>query len=398
GVLSVINNIDVNPKITTTDAEIEEQINQVLMKNPAIEANEVEVNVLDGIVTLNGVMDSHQEKMICEEVVKGVSGVIGVVNQINIEYATIRPDDELKAEIKNRLQNDVRVEDAYIEVDVDDGNVELTGYVGSAIEKVRAIEDSWVSGVMSVNANKIEIDYSMRNEMKRNRYIPDSDEDIKEAVENALKYDIRVHPTIPKVEVNNGVVILKGIVDHIKVKQAAEQDALNTVGVWRVKNHLKVRPDLEVADKEISKKIREAIKSDIYIEQYDVAIFTRNGIVHIGGTVGSPFVADRVEKLASDVEGVVAIKNNLNTESIPQDKVDWELMQDIKDELYWNPTIDSDNIDVEVINGVATLVGEVDSWYERNLAPIEAYQAGAIEVKNHLNTNIGPDYYRKNKE
>ena len=394
GVLSVVNNIDVNPSMSRTDVEIRDDVKLALARDPATEQYEVEISVLDGIVTLTGVVESHQEKILCEEVTKGVSGVIGIVNQIDIEYEVTRPDDEIKAEIKGRLQHDVRVEDAFIEIDVDEGHVELSGSIGSAIEKVQAIEDAWVAGVMSVDADELEVKYWLRDEMKRNRYIPKSDEEIEKAVENALRYDIRVHPTIPKVEVNNGVVILKGVMDHIKAKQAAEQDALNTAGVWRVKNYIKVRPEAELSDMKVSEKVRKAIESDISLDQYEVSIFTRNGIVYLSGTVFSPFEADRVEKLASNVEGVVAIKNNLRTESIPQDKIDWELKEDIKEELYWNPVINSKKVNVEVVNGVATLSGEVDSWYERNIAPIEAIEAGAVEVKNHLHTDIGPDYYK----
>ena len=53
-------------------------------------------------------------------------------------------------------------------------------------------------------------------------------------------------------------------------------------------------------------------------------------------------------------------------------------------ELWWNPLVDSDRIDVIVEDGAATLIGVVSDAHERNLATQEAYEGGAEAVYNNL--------------
>jgi hypothetical protein len=68
------------------------------------------------------------------------------------------------------------------------------------------------------------------------------DPQIKQAVHDAFVYDPRVDSFNPNVDVDNRIVTLSGVVDNLKAKRAAEQDAKNTWGVWRVKNLLTTRP------------------------------------------------------------------------------------------------------------------------------------------------------------
>ena len=56
------------------------------------------------------------------------------------------------------------------------------------------------------------------------------------------------------------MVTLRGILDNLRAKRAAEQVAESTVGVWRVKNYLKVRPVSLPPDEEIEKSIMENIE------------------------------------------------------------------------------------------------------------------------------------------
>ena len=67
-----------------------------------------------------------------------------------------------------------------------------------------------------------------------------SDEEIKNAIIDAFSYDPRVSPFNLDISVNIGVVTLSGRVNNLNAKRAAEQDVKNTIGVWGVKNHLKV--------------------------------------------------------------------------------------------------------------------------------------------------------------
>jgi len=121
----------------------------------------------------------------------------------------------------------------------------LSGMIGSLDEKIKAYRDAWIAGVQSVTDDDLFVDGSKHNNMRRRiAYTLISDEKIRNAIKDAFSYDPRVSPFNLNVSVNIGSVTLTGYVQNLKAKRAAEQDAKNTVGVWHVKNHLKVRPDI----------------------------------------------------------------------------------------------------------------------------------------------------------
>ncbi|MBD3257515.1 BON domain-containing protein, partial [candidate division GN15 bacterium] len=272
GVRSIVNRIKVKPTMTRTDTELATSVNSALLTDPAADSYEIDITVNNGIVTLTGTVESWQEKQLAATVVKGVAGVRGVQNDIAIDYEEDRPDMEIKADITKRLANDIRVDDNGITVDVTEGAVDLGGTVGSLTEKNRATADAWVAGVKSVNAEDMDIRWWARDEMRRaSTYVARSDEQIKSAVEDAFLFDPRLLSFNPDVTVDNGTVTLTGTVDNLQAKQAAEQDARNTVGVWRVKNHLKVRPDSVPTNAELETRVNNQLADNPHVSQYDVA-------------------------------------------------------------------------------------------------------------------------------
>ncbi len=46
-------------------------------------------------------------------------------------------------------------------------------------------------------------------------------------------------------------------------------------------------------------------------------------------------------------------------------KPDIEIKKEVLDELSWNPCIDDTNIRVDVNNGIVTLSGSADSYFEK---------------------------------
>lgn len=76
-------------------------------------------------------------------------------------------------------------------------------------------------------------------------------------------------------------------------------------------------------------------------------------------------------------------------------KSDWEIREDILEELFWSPFVDEDEVVVTVDDGVATLTGTVDTWAERASATENALEGGAVAVDNDLKVIYGPDYYKE---
>ena len=175
----------------------------------------------------------------------------------------------------------------------------LTGTVGSAISESRAVEDAWVNGVTSVDASGLKIDPNARLDAHRNfEYTANSDGEIKQAVMAALHLDPRVTVFTPEVTVEDGVVILGGEVGNLKARTAAEQDAMNILGVWRVDNLLKVRPKEWPSDAEMQKQLRAALAWDPLLDSSTIDAAVINRVAYLSGGVDSNFQKAEAQDVA----------------------------------------------------------------------------------------------------
>jgi osmotically-inducible protein OsmY len=414
GVRAVVNQVQVVPSLVRSDAEIREDVNDALLWDAATESYEIDVTVKDHRVTLSGTVNSWQERQLAEKVAKGVKGVTDVRNEILVDYEKERLDSEIEGEVLQRLRWDALVDHALIDVTVEDGEVRLTGTVGSASEKTRAIADAYVAGVQLVDASGLEVSRWARDpDLRKDKYADKSDQEILRAVEDAMVYDPRVRAFDVKTEVSDGTVTLRGAVDNLKAKRAAAQAARNTVGVVFVDNRLKVRPGVPVKDEDIENRIDRALVRHPYVDRYEIDVDVTNGVARLYGDVDTQFEKNQAEDITSRVRGVIAVKNYLSIQDYgpyvydpyvdewyldaydvytPAPRYSWksdaEIREEIKDELWWSPFVDSDDVIVTVDDGEATLTGTVDSWSEYYAAEENAFEGGAVWVKNDLDIQM----------
>jgi len=385
GVRSVINRIEVKPGGDRTDRDLRSAVISALINDPATESYEIQTKVNNGVVTLTGTVDSWQEKQLCEHAVKGVKGVIDIKNQIKVDYEVNRSDSEIKQEVIERLANDVRVDDALVDVNVKDGKVTLSGIVGSAQEKSQARVDAWVGGVSAVNTEDLTVQWWARDKMRRTGlYTSRTDEEIKEAIEDAFVYDPRVYSFHVDVDVTGGVAVLSGIVNNLEAKMAAERDVNNTVGVRYVRNNIKVRPKVVPLNEELENRVAEALLENPYVERFDLDISASYGTVYLSGEVNTSWEKTLAERVAEGVKGTVAVVNNIDYEHEWVWKPDYQIRQEVNDQIWWSPFVDSDDINVSVNNGIVTLTGTADTFGERQSAEDNAFEGGAKEVVNNI--------------
>lgn len=415
GVKSVINRIDIDTP-EKADYIIRQDIVDALLHDPATEAYDVNVEVSNGYVTLKGVVESWQEKQLSEYVSSGVTGVKGVENQINFKVTPDRSDFEIRNDIEAALRNNIIIDDGLIEVEVNDGKAVLSGIVGSSSEKVQAKSYAWVSGVSDVDVSKLMVESWARNEnMRNNKYIEKPDNEIKSTILDAYFYDPRVYSFNPEVEVENGIVTLTGSVSNFKAKQAAEHVAKNTVGVFMVRNYLKVRPEAIPSNQELQTRIENSWKRNPDVDAGEISVSVNNGVASLNGTVDTYFEKDQAEDDVFKTSGVIAVDNNIEvtddyqayhrgytgwnniyppfyytSDTDNDDKTDWEIMKDIEEQIWWSPYVNIDDVNISVSDKVATLTGVVDTRREKLFAEINALEGGAKEVENKLAVEYEP--------
>jgi hyperosmotically inducible protein len=66
-----------------------------------------------------------------------------------------------------------------------------------------------------------------------------------------------------------------------------------------------------VDDTVITTKVKSALLADSDIKGLDVSVETSQGVVSLSGAVNNQTQIDRAAKIASGVEGVVSVLNNL---------------------------------------------------------------------------------------
>lgn len=414
GVRAVINRINIHSPELRTDKEIEQAIEQAWLADAATQAYQVSVKASGGVATLAGKVDSWQEQQLAAKVAKGVSGVRSVKNNITVDYKLDRTDAEVKNEITAALNWNIFVDDTLIDVHVDNGVVTLSGTVGSATEKSKAERIAWVAGVSSVNSQELEVAGWTRDpKMRKDKYASKTSEEIQDAIDDALLQDPRVFIFNVEPEVTGSLVTLRGTVTSFKAKQAAEQVARGTAGVTSVTNRIKVRTGEIKSDEEIETSIRNALVNDPYVDRFEITVDVINGVAHLHGDVDTHFEKMQAEDKAARVYGVAYVNNLLEVDAAadyvfdpyvdedypedyfdayePQDfgvtKTDAEIKEEIADEIFWSPFVDSDGIEVSVENGVAILTGNVESWAESKAAAENAHEGGAARVINNLVIN-----------
>lgn len=144
------------------DWQIKSDVPIVVKPNGVLDPDKIQSEVEQGIVTLSGIVDSEYKKLLAGSLVKGIPGVRAVENQLEVAFSTSRSDKDILAEIVSKLQWDPSIGNPQVSVKVDDGRVELAGFVEGEQALERATRAAWVSGVTGVDAKDLRVVSNMR--------------------------------------------------------------------------------------------------------------------------------------------------------------------------------------------------------------------------------------------
>lgn len=214
-----------------SDADIKRDVEAELAWNPEVDAKDIAVKVLEGVVTLTGFARSFADKYRAEGSAKRVAGVAAVANDIEVALPPdeMLTDPEIARAVVARLKADLPVGHESIKALVHQGHISLEGEVEWHYQRERAeavVRE--LRGVLSVR-NSIRI---------RSRVAPN---EIKRKIEEAFKRSAAVDAGQVSVDARGSEVTLRGQVRSWTERDQALQTAWAAPGVTDVKSEITVR-------------------------------------------------------------------------------------------------------------------------------------------------------------
>ncbi|CAM2005959.1 BON domain-containing protein [Acanthopleuribacter pedis] len=215
----------------------------------------IDIDVSDGTVSLHGEVDNRAEKNLAGSIAEGTEGVRDVENYLTItnkpdtgrskqkdttmvaEAVEFVNDTAIGVAVSSRLIANKHVSGFKIDVEVEDGHVSLAGKVSDKQElKIAKSIARNTKGVQTVTSH-LNINEADREE--KDRRIEQMMNKLDDAwigtkINSQYAFTRGVDATDIDIEVDKGIVTLKGEVATMGEKELAHQIATDTIGVRKV--------------------------------------------------------------------------------------------------------------------------------------------------------------------
>jgi osmotically-inducible protein OsmY len=213
------------------DRRLQEQVLAALEYVPGLDAAQIGVSVLDGVVTLQGVVPTFRQKWLAECAARHLPSVRAVANDLEVARPESPATDAVIAQaVADAIERDNAVPAGRVKATVRHGWVTLTGTTTWPFQRVAAERAAaGVDGVKGV-ANSVAIEPQV------------SVGDLHARIEAALRQAAELDANGIKVDAHGGVVVLSGTVHSASERDAAERAALTAPGVSWVDDRLIVAP------------------------------------------------------------------------------------------------------------------------------------------------------------
>lgn len=344
----------------TDDASITTSVQAKYYADDAVRGDDISVTTDEGVVTLQGSVESEADKSRAVTLARDVPGVTRVDDQLRVETTTAG---------------------ATAPRDPSATPTDATGTSGATPTR----EPAWIT-------TKIQAQYFVSPEIK------------------PWNIDVTTR--------NNGVVMLEGEVDTADDKTEAVRIARETEGVTRVDDRLRVKgetdrtaegtapspvPNLTRPDAWLTAKVQSKYFLDDEVKGHEINVDTNESVVTLTGTVETEAQRRQAIALARSTEGVTDVVDQLklapDTDAGNQpgagvgeaaretdiDRPDAWITMKIQSKYFLDDEVKGHRIDVDTVEGVVTLKGNVATdELKREAEQIAKNTAGVTRVVNQL--------------
>jgi osmotically-inducible protein OsmY len=216
----------------------------------------------------------------------------------------MKTDFQLQKDVMEELRWQPLLNASEIGVAVKNGIVTLSGHVDNYTKKIAA--EKAVKKIAGVKAVAEDIQVGISPSLAK------TDEEIAEAVVNALKWHTAVQEEKIKIKVENGIVRLDGEVEWGYQSNNAKKAVENLSGVRMVINGITVKPKLTLAN--VQEKIHAAFLRNATIDSGRIFAEVFGNEVVLRGHVRSYAEKEDAETAAWNAPGVTSVDNQLEIE------------------------------------------------------------------------------------
>jgi osmotically-inducible protein OsmY len=187
---------------------------------------------------LSGTVDNYHKKWSARNASSQVPHVKEVVDEMIVKPSVKVSDTDIQKNIQRALESDSRLEKAKFNIQVKDGYVILEGNVHAYYQKIAAEETCrWIVGVVEVK-NEIEVSPRERT----------NDINIKRNIDQLFDETDIINEGSIEVQVENGIVLLRGEVDRIYQRVHAETLTSLVANIAHIRNEINVKTESDLDD------------------------------------------------------------------------------------------------------------------------------------------------------
>jgi osmotically-inducible protein OsmY len=221
-------------KIFKTDLEIQQDIERELAWDTRVAPTEIGIQVMHGLVTLTGTVDTWVKVKASQDAAHRVIGVLDVANELTVRHGppSERTDTEIAAAVREALESQVATSQQNIKTTVAHGMVTLEGTVSAGDQRELAERAVEVLGGITRVVNKIVVD----------PIDPLNVDAARAAVEKALERHAAREAARIELRATDATVHVTGLVRTQQEKEAVLGAVRGTRGVRAVADDLVVQP------------------------------------------------------------------------------------------------------------------------------------------------------------
>jgi hyperosmotically inducible periplasmic protein len=238
--------------------------------------------------------------------------VAGTMLMTGLSARASDTDSRIESSSANSYAFKTYLKDDSIKTESKDGAVTLTGTV--ADESQKSLAENTVASLPGVKSVDNELQISGEQPAEH------SDSWITMKVKSALLFHRNVSATGTTVYTKDGIVTLQGVASSPAQQELTTEYAKDVDNVKEVKNDMTIAatpaaPDSTVGDKiddaSITAEVKSSLMSHHSTSALHTSVSTTDGVVTVGGIAANAAEKSLVTKLATDINGVTSVINNM---------------------------------------------------------------------------------------